>query len=98
MKHLSRKEISVLFFTAYFYYGRSRFGKEEDEEVRRGKITASRSVMRLARLWFLSEQKVPHAAKAEAFAALAYRAERLPDGMLKSAYIETLSALELIIS
>lgn len=93
MNHLSRKEISVLHFTAYFLHSRSKYGDLERGDIRLARIAACRGIMQVGRTLGDAPKPVPRARLDEAFSLLAQQAERLPDGTFKTAYMETLERL-----
>ena len=93
MNHLSRKEISALYFTAYFFHGRSKYGNLERGDIRLARIAACRGAMRVGRTLKNAPQPVQRARLDEAFSLLAQQADPLPDGAFKSAYLETLELL-----
>lgn len=93
MKHLSRKEISILYFTAYFLYGRSKYGDLERGDIRLARIAACRGVMQIGRSLGDAPQPVHRIRLDEAFSLLAQQAERLPEGTFKTVYLETLERL-----
>ena len=93
MKHLSHKEILILYFTAYFLHSRSKYGDLERGDIRLARIAACRGVMQVGRSLGDAPQPVLRIRLDEAFSLLAQQAEHLPEGTFKTAYTETLAHL-----
>jgi hypothetical protein len=92
-RHIEEKELLVLFFTAYFLYGRNKYGDLERGDIRLARIAACRGVMHICDAFKADPKPLPRARFEEAFALLERQSERLADGTFKSAYLETLAAL-----
>lgn len=93
-RFLDTQELKVLFFTAYFVLGRSKYGSAERGDIRLGRIAACRGVMALCRA--LGETP-PLSVKMleDGFDGLEHAADRLHEGAFKTAYLETLEAFKL---
>ena len=96
-RYIEDKEILLLFFTAHFHYGRSKYGHLERGDIRLGRIGACRGVMTLCRAWMAQPRPLARARFTEDFARLEMQASFLADGPFKRAYLETLAALRDII-
>ena len=91
-RYLEEHEIKVIFFTAYFLYGRSKYGDLERGDIRLARIAACRGVMQVCRGFMESGQPVLRTHLATAFGMLEQQADRLEDGTFRRAYLETLAA------
>ena len=99
MKHyLEEREMLLLFFTAHFYYGRSKYGLREPEDIRLGRLAACKGVISISRLRLTEHAPVSRHRFAEDFARLERQAPLLADGPFKDAYLETLMTLRNILS
>jgi len=92
-RYIEEKEILVLFFTAYFFYGRNKYGHLERGDIRLARIAACRGVMHVCDVLKAGPKPLPRLQLDAAFAQLERQADRLADGTFKSAYLETLTAL-----
>ena len=92
-RYLEAKEIEVLFFSAYFLYGRCKYGHTEHGDIRLGRIAACKGVMRLCEGWMKAPEARLRSRLSDAFVLLQRQADRLADGTFKHAYLETLEAL-----
>jgi len=92
-RYIEARELNVLFFTAYFLYGRSKYGHLERGDVRLGRIGACRGVMTLCRAWTAQPEPLARARLDEAFTLLERQADPLSEGPFKAAYLETLTVL-----
>ena len=99
-RSIETKEIRVLFFTAYFLYGRNKYGTptEGKTDACLAGIAACRGVMRLSREWLHMPSPLPRPRLEEAFAHLRHQAASLADGPFKHAYLEMLATLRETIS
>ena len=93
-RYMEAKEIQILYFTAYFLHGRSKYGSAERGDIRLARIGACRGVMRVCRTLTEAPQPVLRSHLDEAFILLQRQAERLTGGAFKTAYLETLAFLQ----
>ncbi len=92
-RYLESQEIKTLFFRAYFFYGRSKYGSAERGDIRLARIAACSSVMQLCRALPMEKERIPVKEVEAGFGQLRRQVERLGDGTFKRTCLETLTAL-----
>ncbi|WP_345969450.1 hypothetical protein WCX72_08875 [Sulfurimonas sp. HSL1-6] len=90
---IDAEEIRILFFTAYFLYGRSKYGSSERGDVRLGRMGAYRGIMQLCRAAMDAPSPCLRSGMIEGCRRLEAQTEGLPEGTFKTAYLETLTLL-----
>jgi hypothetical protein len=93
-RYIEEKELLVLYFSAYFLYGKSKYGTLERGDVRLARIAACRGVMQVCDTLKETPNPLPRAQLEKAFALLEQQAERLAEGAFRTNYLETLEVLK----
>ncbi len=93
MQTVTKKELLIVLFRAYFYYGKFKYAEQTKNEVRLARLAACRGVMRLCRRLLKEDIPVTKEQLAEQCLRLRLETGRLPFGDFRAAYEETAHSL-----
>lgn len=97
-RYIEDKEMLVLYFSAYFLHGRSKYGALERGDIRLARIAACRGVMQVCDAFKETPKPLPRSQLERGFALLEAQAEKLAEGAFRTNYLETLTVLKKTVS